>query len=337
MMRRGAPVARTWTAPPRSQSWAIVPESLSSWAANGHLGRRHTVNTVTDEFEAHRDHVFGVAYRLLGSRADAEDAVQEAYLRYAGTDRTAIRDLRAWLTTTTGRLCLDLLRSARVRREAYVGQWLPEPLVERLPATGAGADPAAEVTQRAAVSLALLVVLETLSPEQRVAFVLHDVFAMPFDAVAQALATTPAAARQLASRARRAVAEGRPRHSATPAEAQAVLNAFLRAVAGGDIGQLLELLAPDVVAIGDSNGVVPAARTPITGALRVARFLLGLFRRTAQEANLTTEVVLVNGSPGLLISYGIPATPAVIALGVADGRITGIFNQLNPDKLRKLP
>src|SRR5687767_14293905 len=151
---------------------------------------------------------------MLGSRAEAEDAVQEAYLRYAGADRSAIRDLRGWLTTTTGRICLDVLRSARVRREAYVGPWLPEPLVERLPTGGPAPE---ELAVRAEeVTYALLVVLETLTPEQRVAFVLHDVFAVPFDEIAAALGSTDAAARQLATRARRAVAAGRVRHTATP-------------------------------------------------------------------------------------------------------------------------
>jgi RNA polymerase sigma-70 factor (ECF subfamily) len=287
-----------------------------------------------EAFEEHRGHLIGVAYRLLGTRADAEDAVQEAYLRYAGADRAAINDLRAWLTTTTARLCLDQLRSARVRRESYVGQWLPEPLVERLPA--GDADPADEVGRHDEVSMALLVVLETLGPEQRVAFVLHDVFAVPFEAIAEALGTTPAAARQLASRARRAVADGRPRHTATLAEQRDLLTAFLAAAQGGDINRLLELLAPDVIAIGDGNGVAPAAREPVTGGLRVARFMAGLFRRGLKEGHLVGRPVLVNGSVGVALEFGEPPQRAVLSFAMVDGRITGLFNQLNPAKLTTL-
>jgi RNA polymerase sigma-70 factor, ECF subfamily len=290
---------------------------------------------LTEDFEQHRDHLIGVAYRMLGSRAEAEDAVQEAYLRYAGADRSAIRDLRGWLTTTTGRICLDVLRSARVRREAYVGPWLPEPLVERLPTGGPAPE---ELAVRAEeVTYALLVVLETLTPEQRVAFVLHDVFAVPFDEIAAALGTTDAAARQLATRARRAVAAGRVRHSATPAEQREVTEAFLNAVRGGDIDALLALLAPDVIAIGDGGGVAPAGRRPIEGGLQVARFMLGLFRTTSKHASLRFEEVLVNGSLGFLFEYGEPPIRVVMAMSIADGRITGIFDQLNPAKLTRVP
>jgi RNA polymerase sigma-70 factor (ECF subfamily) len=289
---------------------------------------------VTEEFEQHRDHLIGVAYRMLGIRAEAEDAVQEAYLRFAGTDRTTIRDARGWLTTTTGRICLDVLRSARVRREAYVGPWLPEPIVERLPATTP--DPAALAEQTEAVSLALLVVLESLTPEQRVAFVLHDVFTVPFDEIATVLGTTAPAARQLATRARRAVAEGRPRHTATPAEQRIVVDAFLAATRNGDIDGLLAVLAPDVVAIGDGGGVVPAGRKPVEGAVTVARFMAGLFRRGLREG-ARMELVLVNGSLGALIELGDPPVRIVMGLTVADGVITGIFDQVNPAKLTSVP
>ncbi len=194
-------------------------------------------------FSAHRDHLTGVAYRMLGSRADAEDAVQDAWLRYANADPTAgpagIADLRAWLTTVTARICLDQLRSARVRRESYVGPWLPEPIVRRLPDDSGPAaafpDPAEQATRSDEVGLALLVVLERLSPEQRVAFVLHDVFAVPFDEIAPILATTPAAARQLASRARRAVATDSVRRTPDRTQQLAVLSAFLAAAHSGDI------------------------------------------------------------------------------------------------------
>jgi RNA polymerase sigma-70 factor (ECF subfamily) len=272
---------------------------------------------------------------MLGSRAEAEDAVQEAYLRFAGVDRSAILDLRGWLTTTTGRICLDVLRSARVRREAYVGPWLPEPVVARLPAAEPGPEAVAERTEE--VTLALLVVLETLTPEQRVAFILHDVFAIPFDEIATVLGTTAPAARQLATRARRAVADGRPRHSATPAEQRNLVEAFLAAVREGDIDGLLAVLAPDVVAIGDGGGVVPAGRRPVQGSLQVARFMAGLFRQMKRLVAAKLELVLVNGVYGLLLEAGDPPFRMVMGLSMADGRITGIFDQVNPEKLTAAP
>jgi len=293
---------------------------------------------MTEEFEQHRDHLMAVAYRMLGTRGDAEDAVQEAYLRYATTDRSTLRDVRAWLTTTTGRICIDVLRSARVRREAYVGQWLPEPVVERLPDPtdpARGGDPAAHVSRFADVSLALLLVLERLTPEQRAAFVLHDVFAVPFDEVAEALGTTAAAARQLASRARKAVADGPVRHSATPAEQERLLTAFLAAVRGGDVQRLMDLLAPDVVAIGDGGGVVPAGSQPIAGALKVARFMRGIFRQAPKFGPFVGERVLVNGSLGLLIRFG--DFRAVMAFAIEGGRVTAILDQVNPAKLTTVP
>jgi RNA polymerase sigma-70 factor (ECF subfamily) len=292
---------------------------------------------MTDEpFEEHRDHLIGVAYRMLGSRAEAEDAVQEAYLRYAGTDRSAIRDLRGWLTTTTGRICLDVLRSARVRREAYVGPWLPEPIVERLPSTGA-VSPEDAAVRADEVTYALLVVLETLTPEQRVAFVLHDVFAVPFDEIAAVLGVTGAAARQLATRARRAVADGRPRHSATTAEQRRVAEAFLAAVSGGDIEALLALLAPDVIAIGDGGGYAPAGRRPVEGADKVARLLWGLFEKFGGSGSARAEAVLVNGTVGFMVEIGEQRMRVVTAFAIADGRITGVFDQLNPEKLTHVP
>lgn len=282
-------------------------------------------------FEEHRDHLMAVAYRTLGSRADAEDAVQEAWLRWHRADRDQIRDPRAWLTTVTARICLDHLRSARVRRESYVGQWLPEPIVD-------SADPADHVAQIDEVGYALLVVLERLSPEQRVAFVLHDAFAVPYDEIAAVLSTTPDAARQLASRARRAVSSGGvPRHTADHAEQRRVLDAFLAAVTSGDLDGLLKVLAPDVVSLADGGGVVPAARRPVTGALPVARLLRGLSRiylRRATRFDVTP--VLVNGDPGMFFELELPdgtVWRGTTAFTVDSGRITGLFNQLNPTKL----
>lgn len=288
-----------------------------------------------DPFEAERPHLLAVAYRMLGSRAEAEDAVQETWLRYhrarAGGE---IHDLRGWLTTVTGRICLDVLKSARVRREAYPGQWLPEPVVSFLD------DPAERVSQRLEVSLALLVVLERLTPEQRVAVVLHDAFAVPFDEVAAVLNTSVAAARQHASRGRRAVAEGQARHTAGPAEQREVLDAFLTAAASGDLKALAAVLAPEVVAIGDGGGVVSAGRNPIFGLDRVARFFAGILdRRAADTRDVTVEPVLVNGDAGVLVrGYYLDGRRlvAVLAAAVADGRITALYSQLNPVKLGSL-
>ncbi|MGC5019896.1 RNA polymerase sigma factor SigJ [Micromonospora sp. DT47] len=309
-----------------------------------------TVELAT-EFEAERGRLMAVAYRMLGSRSEAEDAVQETWLRYAGAladpaARAEVRHLGGWLTTTCARICLDLLRSARVRRETYPGQWLPEPLVTPLSgsptADGFAPDPAEWAVRRDQVGTALLVVLERLTPEQRVAFVLHDIFAVPFVRIAEALDTSPEAARQLASRARRAVtAPDSPRHTADPAEQQRVVAAFVAATESGDLAALVRVLAPDVVLIGDSGGQFPAARRPVTGADAVARFNLGLFGRAGRYAQrVKARPVLVDGSLGLQFETvhtdGRPLR-LVTAFAVHDGRLTGIFNQLNPDKLHHLP
>jgi len=283
-------------------------------------------------FDTHRTHLLGVAYRITGRFGEAEDAVQEAWLRLAAHPE-GIRDLRAWLTTVVGRICLDQLKSAAARHERYVGSWLPEPLVTSIE----GGDPLDIVVQDDGVRMAALVVLHTLTPEQRVAFVLHDVFAVPFDEIATVLSTTGPAARQLATRARRAVAEGRPRHSATPAEQRTLLDAFLAAVQEGDIDGLLAVLAPDVVAIGDGGGVLPAGRRPVEGSLQVARFMAGLFRQARRFGTPRAEIVSVNGVYGLLMEAGDPPIRMVMGLSMADGRITGIFDQLNPAKLTDAP
>jgi RNA polymerase sigma-70 factor (ECF subfamily) len=285
----------------------------------------------SDPFEAERPHLLAVAYRMLGSRAEAEDAVQEAWLRYHNAQSGGeIHDLRGWLTTVTGRICLDVLKSARVRREAYPGQWLPEPVVTF-------DDPAERVTQRQEVSLALLVVLEKLTPEQRVAVVLHDAFAVPFDEVAAVLNTSVSAARQHASRGRRAIAEGQARHTADHAEQRKVLDAFLAAASSGDLKALAAVLAPEVVAIGDGGGVVSAGRNPIFGMDKVARFYAGVLGRGAEQTrHVTVEPVLVNGDAGVLVRGEYldgRRLLFVLTVAVADGRITAVYNQLNPAKL----
>ncbi|MEV5763134.1 RNA polymerase sigma factor SigJ [Micromonospora sp. NPDC052213] len=303
------------------------------------------------EFEAERGRLLAVAYRMLGSRGEAEDAVQETWLRYAAAladpaARAEIRHLGAWLTTACARICLDVLRSARVRREAYPGQWLPEPVVTPLdqgPRTdGFAPDPAERAVRTDQVGTALMVVLERLTPEQRVAFVLHDVFAVPFPRIAEALGTTDAAARQLASRARRAVqAPDAPRDTADPVEQRRVVAAFVAAVESGDLDALVRVLAPGVVLIGDSGGHFPAARRPVVGVDAVARFVLGIFGRAGRYgATVRTRPVLVDGVLGMQMetvhSDGRPLR-VVAALAVDGGRVTGIFHQLNPEKLRAVP
>ncbi|MEU4641243.1 RNA polymerase sigma factor SigJ [Micromonospora sp. NPDC023814] len=303
------------------------------------------------EFEAERGRLLAVAYRMLGSRGEAEDAVQETWLRYAAAladpaARAEIRHLGAWLTTACARICLDVLRSARVRREAYPGQWLPEPVVTPLDQgpriDGFAPDPAERAVRTDQVGTALMVVLERLTPEQRVAFVLHDVFAVPFPRIAEALGTTDAAARQLASRARRAVqAPDAPRDTADPAEQRRVVAAFVAAVESGDLDALVRVLAPGVVLIGDSGGHFPAARRPVVGVDAVARFVLGLFGRAGRYgATLRARPVLVDGALGMqmemVYSDGRPLR-LVAALAVDGGRVTGIFHQLNPEKLRDVP
>jgi RNA polymerase sigma-70 factor (ECF subfamily) len=291
----------------------------------------------TEEFERERPHLVAVAYRMLGSLAEAEDAVQEAWLRYDRA-RTGgeIRDLRGWLTTVTGRICLDVLKSARVRREAYPGQWLPEPVVTRLP-SGYAPDPAARAELSHDVSLALLVVMEKLTPEQRVALVLHDAFGVPFEEVATVLNTSVAAARQHASRGRRAVADGGARHTAGLDEQRRVLEAFLAAASSGDLQALAAVLAPDVVSIGDGGGHVSAGTRPVFGADKVARFFVGIYRHRSLDAStLRVEPVLVNGDLGALVRARFTdgrEVRSVLGAAVADGRITAIYNQLNPEKL----
>lgn len=293
---------------------------------------------LAQEFEQHRPRLVGVAYRILGSVTEAEDAVQDAWLRLAAADASTIDVPAAWLTTVTSRLCLDRLRSARVRRETYVGPWLPEPLVRALDAPP-GPDALVELDE--SVRLALLVVLEELSPEQRVAFVLHDVFDVPFTEVADALGTTVAAARQLASRARRAVRDHAPPPAVPLVRQREVVEAFTRATLDGDLDALLRTLAPGVVLRSDGGGVVSAALRDVVGPDRVARLLLGL-AAMATGAPTTVVPVLVNGELGALVRIGAGAARATAGLNVVlprvgpDGLVHGVDIVRNPDKLTRV-
>lgn len=285
-----------------------------------------------DVLEGERRTLLALAYRLLGTVADAEDAVQETYVRwYRMTDaeRAAIENPGAWLTRVASRVCLDLLGSARARRERYVGEWLPEPVPRDSPiAASVPLDPLDRVTLDDAVSTALLVVLESLTPAERVAFVLHDVFAVPFAEIAETVGRTPDAARQLASQARRRVRERRA-GAATREEHDAVARAFAEATATGDLDRLVALLDPAVVARSDGGGQVSAALRPVVGADRVARFLLGLPK--LQPEAILQPVETADGLAFLATVHGRADT--VISIAVSGGRVTDVYLVRNPDKL----
>jgi RNA polymerase sigma-70 factor (ECF subfamily) len=284
--------------------------------------------TAAQRFERARPRLLRLAYSELGDLGEAEDVVQEAWLRLERAGASSIEDLDAWLTTVVGRLALDTLRSARARRESYVGPWLPEPVV----ATGAE-DPADRVTLDESVSYALLAVLEQLSPAERTAFVLHDVFDVPFGEVAEVVGRTPEAVRQLASRARRHVAHERPRFEASPDEHDRAVGAFAQAVADGDLLGLVAVLDPNVVWTSDGGGRAIASRKPVRGAQRVARAWVALRRAASIEPAATP--IEVNGRLGLLIA-GADGNRSTLSFAVDGGRIVRIDVVRNPDKLRRL-
>jgi RNA polymerase sigma-70 factor (ECF subfamily) len=286
------------------------------------------MTTRTEVFEQHRRTLFGVAYRMLGSVADAEDVVQEAWLRWSGVE-DEVENPRAYLTRTVTNLALNHLSKASVQREQYVGPWLPEPLVTE-------PDVSSEVEQAESVSLAMLVVMETLSPLERAVFVLKEVFGFSYGEIARFLERSEAAVRQVGHRARSHVQARRPRFDA-PDEAQQVTERFLEACTGGDLNRMLELLAPDVTLWSDGGGKVQAALRPLHGPDKVARWLLGvLSRTTAQVGDLELRTVDVNGQPGLLIL--LDGRPDVVGVAdVVDGRITALRLVRNPDKLHGVP
>jgi RNA polymerase sigma-70 factor (ECF subfamily) len=289
----------------------------------------------TTEFERHRDHLTGVAYRMLGTLADAEDAVQETYLRYIRGADAGIRDVRAWLTTTITRLCLDQLGSARARRESYVGPWLPEPVV----GTGRGLGPAPlglgpedRVTLDESVSVAMLVLLESLSPAERTALILRDVLGLPYGEVSQVLGRTQTACRQLVTRARTRIRERAPRFTPDRGQHADAVQAFLAACSHGSVKELVRVLDPDIVLRSDGGGLVPGvARRPVNGAENVARLLLGVAAKHAA----TPRAVTVNGSPGLVF-HDEDGVVGVMAFTVADGLITEINFLVNPEKLHRV-
>ncbi|HET9143464.1 MAG TPA: sigma-70 family RNA polymerase sigma factor [Actinophytocola sp.] len=301
-------------------------------------------DVLAEQFSAHRAHLMGVAYRLTGTRSDAEDAIQEAWLRLSGVDserRAAIRDLRGWLTTTVGRICLDRLRSAAARRERYVGPWLPEPVVTPFGAPPSE-DPLETVVRHEDVRMAAMVLLDQLTPEQRVAVVLHDAFSVPFAEIAEILGVSEPTARQHASRGRRAAAEADPPPRVPLAEQRVVVERLMAALSAGDVPAVVELLHPDVVLIGDSDGKARTARRVMVGADKMARFLVGLLRIYGAHRMSQTQLVLVNGDLGLALP-DLPAEGEYLNLSrrvgtfaIRDGRIVAMYDIVNPDKLTRV-
>ena len=274
--------------------------------------------------------VFSIAYRMLGSVVEAEDVTQEAFLRLH-RDTTEAASPEAYATTVTVRLAIDHLRSARVRRERYVGSWLPEPLLT----TGEEFDPAARAETDDSLSVAFLAVLERLSPVQRAVFLLREVFEYDYDQIAAIVAKSPQNCRQILVRARAHIEQARPRFTVSAAERDALAERFFAACRDGDLDGLERLLAEHVEFHGDGGGKAPAVRKPVVGRVQVARFLLGLMRQVRHNA-LRVEPVAVNGQPGAWVVDADGHTLSVMALDMADGHVQGVYNMLNPDKLRHL-
>ncbi|WP_329341708.1 RNA polymerase sigma-70 factor [Streptomyces sp. NBC_00663] len=290
-----------------------------------------TIDTVTDVFEEHRPVLLGVAYRMLGRVADAEDVVQEAWLRWSGADRGDVREPRGYLVRITTRLAIDRLRQIKARNEAYVGPWLPEPYV-----TDFG-DVVPDTAERAvladSVSLAVLVVMESLSPLERAVFVLREAFGYPYADIAALLDREEPAVRQLAGRARRHVEERRPRYEVDPAQRRDFTERFLAAAAEGDLGALMSLLAPDVRLVGDSGGKSKAPVRIIETADKVGRFLIGAARKGVPD--MSFRAVELNGGPAVVVLSG-DEVVTVFQVDIADGRIQSVYLLSNPDKLQSL-
>ncbi|WP_396454078.1 RNA polymerase sigma-70 factor [Actinomadura sp.] len=287
-----------------------------------------TADPATEAFVAHRNLLFTVAYEMLGSAADAEDVLQETWLRWVGVDLAEVRDQRAYLVRITTRQALTRLRTLGRRKETYVGPWLPEPLLTT-------PDVAEDVELADNVSMAMLLVLETLTPTERAVFVLRDVFDFPYGEIAEAVGKTPAAVRQIAHRARSHVAARRPRDAVSSDETRAALQAFQHAVETGDVQSLVGVLAPDVVLLSDAGGRRQALPRPVVGADKVARVLSAGLRWIRTETELSFEPVQVNGWPGLIIRFG-GETDTVMAARVENGLITGLYFVRNPEKLSRV-
>ncbi len=280
----------------------------------------------TEAFVAHRNLLFTVAYEMLGSATDAEDVLQETWMRWSDVDLNTVREQRAYLVRTTTRQALTRLRTLGRRKESYVGPWLPEPLLT-------APDVAEDVELADSVSMAMLLVLETLTPTERAVFVLREVFDLGYDEIAEAVDKSPAAVRQIAHRARAHVAARRPRGVASPAETRAALEAFQRAVETGDLQSLLDILAPDVVALSDGGGLKQAIPRPIVGADKVARLLAARWDIVGTETSVGP--VQVNGCPALILRRN-GEIDTVVAVRVEDSLVTGLYSVRNPEKLSRV-
>ena len=286
---------------------------------DGSISREDRPDPATETFVAYRNLLFTVAYEMLGSAADAEDVLQETWLRWAGVDLAVVRDQRAYLVRITTRQALTRLRTLGRRKESYVGPWLPEPLLT-------APDVAEDVELADSVSMAMLLVLETLTPNERAVFVLREVFDLAYNEIAEAVGKSPAAVRQIAHRAREHVAARRPRGVVSQAETRDALEAFQRAAETGDLQRLLDILAPDVVALSDGGGVVQAALAPVVGAGPVANVLGRI------GAAVSLQPAQVNGYPALTIRFN-GELDTVLAVRIDDGLITGLYAVRNPEKL----
>lgn len=289
----------------------------------GRLAGGGRTDRATEAFIAHRNLLFTVAYEMLGSAVDAEDVLQETWLRWSGVDLGTVHDPRAYLIRITTRQALDRLRTLGRRKESYVGSWLPEPLLTT-------PDVADDVELADSVSMAMMLVLETLTPTERAVFVLREVFALGYDEIAEAVGKSQAAVRQIAHRARAHVAARRPRGAVSPAETQEALDAFRRALETGDLQSLFDILAPDVVLLGDGGGVKQAVLRPVVGADKVGRLLIGGLSRIAATVSLRSAQV--NGHPALLVQLD-GVLDSVVTVRMDDGLITGLYSVRNPAKL----
>ncbi|WP_328926733.1 RNA polymerase sigma-70 factor [Streptomyces sp. NBC_00190] len=283
----------------------------------------HATEPATETFVAHRNLLFTVAYEMLGSAADAEDVLQETWLRWVQVDLEQVRDQRAYLVRITTRQALNRLRTMSRRKESYVGPWLPEPLLT-------APDVAQDVELAESVSMAVMLVLETLSPTERAVFVLREVFDVGYDEIAAAVDKSPAAVRQIAHRARRHVDARRPREVVSQGETRAALESFRRALDGGDLQGLLDVLAPEVVLMSDGGGIKQAAVRPIVGSDKVSRFMVGGLGKN--RIPITVGISTVNGSPALVVHLD-GELDGVMAVRVEDARITGLYYVRNPEKL----
>ena len=287
--------------------------------------------TLLDTFESHRPLLFSIAYRMLGSAMEAEDMVQETFVRYQAADEADIRAPKAYLCTIITRLCLDQIKSARARREQYVGMWLPEPL-------HTDDAPAALHSRHESIALAFLVLLESLSPIERAVYLLREVFDFPYSDIARIVDKSEENCRRYHHRARQFLVERRPRFEPAQADHQALVNSFLQAVGEGDLDGLMSILSQDVVMQGDGGGKVPSVTRPLLGRDPVARFMIGIYRKLQKDpvaSAATTQVTELNGAPALVVRVGGMPIFAV-CLSIADGKIQAIHNILNPDKLQGL-